>query len=34
LKKGQKDQAREAFKKAGGKFKDLGDLWVIRTQSA
>lgn len=34
LKKGQKEQAREAFKKAGGKFKDLGDLWVIRTQSA
>jgi len=34
LKKGQKDQAREAFKKAGGKFKDLGELWVIRTQSA
>ncbi|WP_116812761.1 tetratricopeptide repeat protein [Steroidobacter cummioxidans] len=34
LKKGQKDQAREAFKKAGGKFKDLGELWVIRTQTA
>jgi len=34
LKKGQKEQAREAFKKAGGKFKDLGELWVIRTQSA
>lgn len=34
LKKGQKEQAREAFKKAGGKWKDLGDLWIIRTQSA
>jgi tetratricopeptide (TPR) repeat protein len=34
LKKGQKEQAREAFKKAGNKFKDLGELWVIRTQSA
>lgn len=34
LKKGQKEQAREAFKKAQGKYKDLGELWVIRTQSA
>jgi len=34
FKKGQKEQAREAFKKAQGKYKDLGELWVIRTQSA
>jgi len=34
FKKGQKDQAREAFKKAQGKYKDLGELWIIRTQSA
>lgn len=36
LKKGQKDQARAAFNtvKAGSKWKDLADLWVIRTQSA
>jgi tetratricopeptide (TPR) repeat protein len=34
LKKGQKEQAREAFKKAQGKWKDLAELWTIRTQSA
>jgi tetratricopeptide (TPR) repeat protein len=34
LKKGQKEQAREAFKKAQGKWKDLAELWSIRTQSA
>ena len=34
FKKGQKEQAREAFKKAQGKYKDLGELWIIRTQSA
>ncbi|MBL8266010.1 tetratricopeptide repeat protein [Steroidobacter sp.] len=35
LKKGQKDQARQAFKAVKqGKWSDLADLWAIRTQSA
>ncbi|MBM0108480.1 tetratricopeptide repeat protein [Steroidobacter sp. S1-65] len=36
LKKGQKEQARQAFNavKDGSKWNDLADLWVIRTQSA
>ncbi len=36
LKKGQKDQARQAFNavKDGSKWNDLADLWIIRTQSA
>ena len=36
LKKGQKDQARQAFKavKAGSKWSDLADLWAIRAHSA
>jgi tetratricopeptide (TPR) repeat protein len=36
LRKGQKDQARQAFKsvKADGKWADLADLWALRTYSA
>lgn len=36
LKKGQKDQARQAFNqvKDASKWNDLADLWAIRTQSA
>ena len=36
LKKGQKDQARQAFKavKADSKWASLADLWTVRTQSA
>jgi tetratricopeptide (TPR) repeat protein len=36
LKKGQKDQARQAFKtvKADSKWADLADLWAVRSQSA
>jgi tetratricopeptide (TPR) repeat protein len=36
LKKGQKDQARQAFNtiKDESKWNDLADLWTIRTQSA
>ena len=34
LEKGQKEQARQAFQtvKEGSKWKDLADLWTIRTQ--
>lgn len=36
LRKGQKDQARQAFKavKADGKWADLADLWAVRSYSA
>ena len=35
MKKGQKDQARAAFKAVKqGKWTDLADLWTIRTQAA
>ena len=36
LKKGQKDQARQAFKavKADSKWADLAELWTVRTYSA
>lgn len=36
MKKGQKDQARQAFKavKADSKWADLADLWAVRTYSA
>jgi hypothetical protein len=36
LKKGQKDQARQAFKavKDGSKWHTLADLWALRTTSA
>ncbi|MDY6947913.1 MAG: tetratricopeptide repeat protein [Pseudomonadota bacterium] len=36
LKKGQKDQARQAFNtvKDASKWNDLADLWTLRTQSA
>ncbi len=35
LKKGQKDQAREAFRtvKDGSKWDELSELWVLRTQA-
>jgi tetratricopeptide (TPR) repeat protein len=35
LKKGQKEQSRQAFQtvKDGSKWKDLADLWTIRTQA-
>lgn len=35
LKKGQKDQARQAFKviKADSKWADLADLWAVRSQA-
>lgn len=35
LKKGQKEQARQAFNavKDGSKWNDLADLWAVRTQS-
>jgi hypothetical protein len=34
-KKGQKDQARQAFKavKAESKWVDLAELWALRSQS-
>ena len=36
LRKGQKDQARQAFNavKAESKWHDLADLWAVRTQAA
>ncbi|MGH8178120.1 MAG: tetratricopeptide repeat protein [Steroidobacter sp.] len=36
MKKGQKDQARQAFQtvKDGSKWKDLAELWIIRTHAA
>ena len=36
LRKGQKDQARQAFKavKAESKWHDLADLWDVRSQAA
>jgi len=36
LKKGQKDKARQAFRavKDGSKWKELSDLWIIRTHNA